>query len=120
MKYKIIQTTRNGDVYEQTITSYYKMYDLVIQRVSLDYNFIRNVEIEEDEVTIHIVPGEKYAILTFAGLKKLFALHVKEMLQLQRKQVDQCYEHYQKNCEELRQFDKELIEHIKEELGELW
>lgn len=119
MKYKIIQTTHNGDVYEQITTSFYKMYDIVLNFVCMDYSFIRKVEIEEDEVTIHIVPGEKYAISTFAGLKRLFALHVKEMLQLQRKQVDQCYEHYQKECEELRRFDKELIEHIKKELGEL-
>lgn len=119
MKYKIIQTTHNGDVYEEITTSFYKMYDLVLQRVSLNYNFISKVEVEEDEVTVHIASSEKYAILTFAGLKKLFALHVKEMLQLQRKQVDQCYEHYQKECEELRRFDKELINHVKEELGEL-
>nr|DAS95123.1 MAG TPA: hypothetical protein [Caudoviricetes sp.] len=113
MEYKIIQTTYNGDVYEQKTTSYNKMYGIVIQMVGLDYSYIRKVKVENDVVSIDIQPGEGNAILTFSGLKKLYVIHAEEMQKVKRKQMDLLYNHYQEICGELHEFDPDLIEYVR-------
>lgn len=119
MKYKIIQNTESGQVYIQEITSFYKMYLIVLNLVSLDYSYIKEVKVEGDKVTIQVLQGEGYYIPSFKGLRQLFSIHVDEMIKLKRKQIDQQYESYQKNSEEYHQFDKEFIKQIKKELDNL-
>lgn len=113
MKYKIIQTLDNGTVYEQQTPSYNKMYSIVIQVVSMDYSYIKKVEVEDDIVTINIQSGEGNAIQTVYGLKKLFIIHVEEMQKIKRKQMDLLYNHYQEICGELHEFDPDLIEYVR-------
>lgn len=113
MKYKIIQTLSNGTVHEQQTPSYNKMYSIVIQVISLDYSYIRKVEVEDDIVTINIRSGEGNAIQTFYGLKKLFIIHAEEMQKVKRKQMDLLYNHYQEICGEFREFDSKLIEYVR-------
>lgn len=113
MKYKIIQMTDNGNVYEQQTTSYHKMYGIVINMVGLDYSYIKRVDVEEDKVIIHIFQGEGNAILTFSGLKKLYVIHAIEMQKVKRKQMDLLYNHHQEICREFREFNPELINNVK-------
>lgn len=119
MKYKIIQTTWKGEVYTQETTSYYSMYGIIIQMVGLDYSYIRKVKVENDIVIIDIQPGKGNAIQTFTGLKKLYVIHVEEMIKQKSEQANKQYESYQNACKELYQFDIELINNIKDTVSKL-
>ena len=113
MKYKIIQTTYKGEVYEQVTTSYYKMYGIVIQMVGLDYSYIRKVSVEDDVITIDIQPGEGRSDLSLYELKKLYIIHATEMMKRKKKQMDYLYKFYQEISEEFWEYDPELIENVK-------
>nr|DAF35291.1 MAG TPA: hypothetical protein [Bacteriophage sp.] len=119
MEYKIIQTTYNGDVYEQKTTSYNKMYGIVIQMVGLDYSYIRKVKVENDVVTIDIQPGEGKADQSLHELKKLYIIHATEMMKRKKKQMDYLYKFYQEIGEEFWEYDPELIESVKMGVSDL-